>query len=606
MRVLSLFSGIGAFEKALERLEIPVELIGFSEIDKYAVKSYCAIHNVEESKNLGDITKIDESSLPKDIDLITYGFPCQDISRAGKEQGMFNEDGTQTRSGLFFEALRIIESTQPRVAIAENVKNLTSKKFSAQFKIVLESLESSGYNNYWAVLNSKHFGIPQTRERVFIVSIRKDCDTGKFEFPEPYPLTKTLQDLLENIVSDEFDVNHDCYEYYLDLSERQIGTKWEGRCNKDFINPSVAHTLSVRGTRHQRPGVSNMISKKNHQQMLVMDYKNHHMEIGDLRWLTPKECFRLMGFDDTDFEKAEKVNSNTQLYKQAGNSIVVPVVEYIIKALFDCGALENERESETKMELKLKEITFPEVIEFNYEELKQEITERVATYKNLVYTDDQIQDAKKDVATLRKFTKALSDERIRVKKDLLKPYEDFESKVKELTAIVDESIKNIDGQVKGYEDQKKAEKLEKVLVLYNGTDFPEWVQPNLVLDEKWLNASVSLASVQKELETKREQIETDLLTLQNLPDFSFEAIEVYKTSLDINQAIQEGKRLSEIQKMKAEQEAIPQATAEPQPAQIEVPETPKNWVSFKAYIDVNDALALRKFFESRNIEYKAI
>ena len=264
------------------------------------------------------------------------------------------------------------------------------------------------------------------------------------------------------------------------------------------------------------------------------------------------------------------------------------------------------------MELKLKSITFPEVIEFNYEELKQEITERVAAYKNLVYTDDQIKDAKKDVATLRKFTKALSDERIRVKKDLLKPYEDFESKVKELTAIVDESIKNIDGQVKGYEDQKKAEKLEKVLVLYNGTDFPEWVQPNLVLDEKWLNASVSLASVQKELETKREQIETDLQTLQNLPDFSFEAIEVYKTSLDINQAIQEGKRLSEIQKRKAEQEAIPQATAEPQPAQIEVPETPKapdtprNWVSFKAYIDVNDALALRKFFESRQIEFEPI
>ena len=116
------------------------------------------------------------------------------------------------------------------------------------------------------------------------------------------------------------------------------------------------------------------------------------------------------------------------------------------------------------MELKLKEITFPEVIEFNYEELKQEITERVASYKNLVYTDDQIKDAKKDVAALRKFTKALSDERIRVKKDLLKPYEDFEAKVKELTAIVDESIKNIDNQVKGYDEQKKAE-LEKTLNL---------------------------------------------------------------------------------------------------------------------------------------------
>ena len=133
MKVLSLFSGIGAFEKALDNLERPYELVGFSEIDKYAVKSYCAIHGVDESMNLGDITKIDEKALPKDIDLITYGFPCQDISLAGKQKGLFNEDGTQTRSGLFFEALRVIESTKPRIAIAENVKNLTSKKFNAQF-----------------------------------------------------------------------------------------------------------------------------------------------------------------------------------------------------------------------------------------------------------------------------------------------------------------------------------------------------------------------------------------------------------------------------------------------------------------------------------------
>ncbi len=261
------------------------------------------------------------------------------------------------------------------------------------------------------------------------------------------------------------------------------------------------------------------------------------------------------------------------------------------------------------MELKLKSITFPEVIEFNYEELKQEITERVASYKNLVYTDDQMQDAKKDVAMLRKFTKALSDERIRVKKDLLKPYEDFESKVKELTAIVDESIKNIDGQVKGYEDQKKAEKLDEILHIWNDRNIFEWLDFKLVFNEKWLNATVKISAIENEIVSKLSQISGDLLTLQNLPDFSFEAIEVYKTSLDINQAIQEGKRLAEIQKKKAEQEAIPQAPSEPQPEVPETPkapDTPKNWVSFKAYIDVNDALALRKFFESRNIEFEAI
>lgn len=204
MKLLSLFSGIGAFEKALDRLNIQYELVAFSEIDKYAIKSYCAIHGVDEYMNLGDITKIDEKSLPKDIDLITYGFPCQDISTAGKQKGMFNDDGTQTRSGLFFEALRIIEATQPRVAIAENVKNLTGKKFKEQFALVLESLEEAGYNNYWKVLNAKDYGIPQNRERVFIVSIREDIDDGKFEFPEGFPLELRLKDMLDADADEKF------------------------------------------------------------------------------------------------------------------------------------------------------------------------------------------------------------------------------------------------------------------------------------------------------------------------------------------------------------------------------------------------------------------
>lgn len=204
LKVLSLFSGIGAFEKALDNLEVPYELTAFCEFDKYAVKSYCAIHGVDESKNLGDITKVDETKLPKDLDILTYGFPCQDISLAGKQKGLFNEDGTQTRSGLFFEALRIIEATKPKVAIAENVKNLVSKKFNAQFQVVLASLDVAGYNSYYAVLNAKDFGVPQNRERVFIVSIRKDIDTGLFEFPEPIPLEKRLKDVLDEVVDESF------------------------------------------------------------------------------------------------------------------------------------------------------------------------------------------------------------------------------------------------------------------------------------------------------------------------------------------------------------------------------------------------------------------
>ena len=178
IRYLSLFSGIGAFEKALDNLGIPYELLAYCEVDKYASKAYSLLHHVPESMNLGDITKVDEKALPTDIDLLTYGFPCQDISIAGNKREFVNEDGTKTRSGLFFDALRIIEHCKPKVAIAENVKNLTSKSMSSIFTIVLESLNNAGYNCYWQVLNSADYGVPQgrERERVFIVSIRKDVE----------------------------------------------------------------------------------------------------------------------------------------------------------------------------------------------------------------------------------------------------------------------------------------------------------------------------------------------------------------------------------------------------------------------------------------------
>lgn len=204
IKYLSLFSGIGSFEKALENQEIPFELVGYCEIDKYASKAYSLIHKVSESLNLGDITKIDTSKLQKDLDLITYGFPCQDISLDGDQKGLFNEDGTPTRSGLFFEALRIINQTQPKIAIAENVKNLTSKKFKTQFELILNSLNQAGYNTYWKVLNAKDYGIPQNRERVFLISIRKDVDMKRFDFPEPFELTTKLKDLLETEVDEKY------------------------------------------------------------------------------------------------------------------------------------------------------------------------------------------------------------------------------------------------------------------------------------------------------------------------------------------------------------------------------------------------------------------
>lgn len=200
LKLFSLFTGIGAFEKALERMGIPYEIVGFSEIDKFAVKSYCAIHNVPIEKNYGDITQIDISALPN-FNIMTWGFPCQDISIAGKMQGI--KEG-ETRSGLYYEGYRILKAKRPTYSIIENVKNLTSKRFKNQFDSILNDLSELGYTNYWQILNAKDYGIPQNRERVFIISIRNDICKDNFVFPPKIPLKLKLKDLLEEKVDEKY------------------------------------------------------------------------------------------------------------------------------------------------------------------------------------------------------------------------------------------------------------------------------------------------------------------------------------------------------------------------------------------------------------------
>lgn len=264
------------------------------------------------------------------------------------------------------------------------------------------------------------------------------------------------------------------------------------------------------------------------------------------------------------------------------------------------------------MELRVTKPTFPEIIEFNFSELKEEITKKASEYLNLVYTEDQIQDAKKDLATLRKFTKALSDERIKVKKECLKPYEDFEAKIKELDAIVGGAITNIDGQVKAYDEKKKFEKKEAIEAYFMGRNPFDWLKLEQIFSDKWLNASVKMPNVTAEIDSAIEQIEKNLDTLSNLPEFGFEATEEYKQSLDINKAISEGHRLAEIQKRKAEQEA---AQARPTTTDSEMVEEVqkstdevirKSWIRFQALLSTEDALALKNFFDSRNIQFEKI
>lgn len=314
LRDLSLFSGIGAFEKALTRLGIEHEVLAYCEIDRHASKAYSIIHGIPESKNLIDVTKVDILDVDETVDLITYGFPCQDISIAGKQKGFTDEEGNRTRSGLFFEALRIIDDYRPKFAIAENVKALTSKKFETEFKIVLESLEEIGYNNYYAVLNAKDYGIPQNRERVFIISIRKDIDRG-FTFPKPIPLIKTLSDVIESGTVDR--------DISLCITARYDGI----RGSQDYMR-----------RRYFGKSICQLVFENTSREEQFSFYKTDPYGVfeceGYLRPLNERECFELTGFDPADADKCKNGGIPlSQIYKQAGNSIVVNVVEAIFTEL---------------------------------------------------------------------------------------------------------------------------------------------------------------------------------------------------------------------------------------------------------------------------------
>lgn len=222
------------------------ELVNFCEFDKYATKSYCAIHNIDESKNLGDITKVDENELD-DFNMMTWGFPCTDISVAGKQKGFIDEDGEKTRSGMYYEGIRILRKKKPALSIIENVKNLTGKRFKNEFEMVLSDLDNAGYNSYYKVLNAKNYGIPQNRERVFIVSIRKDLDNGEFKFPEPFDNGLRLKDLLEDEVDEKFYISDEKTKKFIknlntnDSDNVDMGSpKFIGNVNRDDFGTGYA------------------------------------------------------------------------------------------------------------------------------------------------------------------------------------------------------------------------------------------------------------------------------------------------------------------------------------------------------------------------------
>ena len=274
------------------------------------------------------------------------------------------------------------------------------------------------------------------------------------------------------------------------------------------------------------------------------------------------------------------------------------------------------------MELKVNEVAIPEPITFNYEELKNEITQKVSFYETLVYSDEQIKEAKTDRANLNKLKQALNDERIRREREYMQPFDVFKQQINEIIRIIDKPVMVIDKQVKEFEEKRKQEKKEEIIQYFKWQpviDGFETLKIDQIFDLKWLNASVSMKSIQEDIKARLNQIKNDVDTLRNLPEFGFEAVEVYKTTLDINRALNEGKRLAEIAKKKAEAEqakAIEEMPKEQQkpfeecmnpPVEEEEPEeVKKEAITFRALLSFEDAWELNKFMRSRNIEFEIV
>lgn len=296
------------------------------------------------------------------------------------------------------------------------------------------------------------------------------------------------------------------------------------------------------------------------------------------------------------------------------------------------------------MELKIRELAIPARIEWNYEELKAELTKATADYKGLVYTPETIGYAKKDKARLNTLKKALNDARIRKEREYMEPFTAFKAQVNELIKLIDEPLAAIDGQVKAYEEQRKQEKAAAIKALISGKNFPDGYNLRPVMNPRWLNATYKESQISAELDAALERITAETEILSGLPAFSFEALDVYKQSLDMSAAMGEARRLKDMkdrkeaaEKARAEAEARRIEAQQPERIQVtpvggqpftaggetaaiigqtfreEFPEAapapapepaPAQWVRFEALLTTAQAYGLKKFFDENGIHFR--
>lgn len=403
IRIFDAFSGIGSLHQSLKDLGVPTKITNLSEVDIDAIISYAGGHienfkdlefeyptdeimrewlmnrnigyDFEKGKskiprlkkdklkllykgsyllkNLGDISSINPDDI-EDFDLFNLSFCCQDISNAGKQKGLRNEDGTPTRSGLIVPSLKLARAKKPKYIMIENVKALIQKKFIDDFYSIIDELEEMGYNCYYPTkedkkgikspmcLNSKDFGIPQNRERIFVICIRKDIDQSNFEFPIGHDMGIRLKDVLEDTVDEKYYI-YKTKEFFIKnsfaMEEKGNGFRFEPHIDK---KADISKTITTRAGARMDDNfiMDNTLDVKNSK--FKFDSKNELLDKNNLdanefriRKLTPLECWRLMGFRDESFYKAQELGiSDSSLYKQAGNSIVINCLYYIFKNLF--------------------------------------------------------------------------------------------------------------------------------------------------------------------------------------------------------------------------------------------------------------------------------
>ncbi|MCI7362676.1 MAG: DNA (cytosine-5-)-methyltransferase [Campylobacter sp.] len=320
MKFLELCAGIGGFRVALENLGC--ECAGYSEIDKNAIKLYSAFFNDE--RNFGDVTKIEAEKLP-DFDILVGGFPCQAFSVAGKRLGF--ED---TRGTIFFDFARILKAKKPTFGIFENVRGLLNHERGRTFETIIKTLDEIGYDAQWGIINTRFHGLPQNRERVYIVANFRERSATKILFERGDGITDKVARTQQSIIGDYHTKSGKTHQRSGVLNENSIAPCLIA---SDYKEPRMVKIGAIDGKRHQADRVYSLdgVSTTLSAQGGGLGAKTGLYSAGDkVRRLTPKECFRLQGFKDEMVELGYKIGlSDTALYKAAGNAVSVPVVEWV-------------------------------------------------------------------------------------------------------------------------------------------------------------------------------------------------------------------------------------------------------------------------------------